>query len=153
MGYSVQMEVDVYGKQQQDLIEILCNLIIQVNSTCHETHADQVLCVQKAAMLYQCSNLDGSVKALQALSGDAIVCEMAPVSPIVTIVLQKDDESFADSDVIRRGVVVQLLMPVLQMHKRCSCTLLDLICHSLVAMRVARIKYNICTLMVQHALQ
>lgn len=59
------------------------------------------------------SNLDGSVEALKALPGDAIVCEVAPVGPVVTVVLQEDDVCFTDDDVIRGGVVVQLLVPIL----------------------------------------
>ena len=59
-------------------------------------------------------NLDCPFKAFQALSGDAIVREVAPVSTIVPIALQEGYEGLADDDVIRSGVVVQLLMPVLQ---------------------------------------
>ena len=109
-------------------------------------------CLWEAAVCWQCSNLDGSVKALQALSGDAIVCEMAPVSPIVTIVLQKDDESFADGDVIRRGIIVQLLMPVLELHKQCSCCHLEPTCHSHAAIWqdcVAHINLTTCLVMVK----
>ena len=59
------------------------------------------------------SNLDGSVKALKALPGDAIVSKVAPVGSIVTILLQENDVCFTDDNVVRRGVVVQLLMPIL----------------------------------------
>ena len=62
-------------------------------------------------------HLDGSVKAFQALPGDAIVREVAPVRPIVTVVLQENDECLTDGDVIGRSVVVQLLMPVLLKSK------------------------------------
>ncbi len=58
--------------------------------------------------------LDCPVKAFQALSGDAIVCEVTPVSTIVPIALQESYEGLADDNVIRSCVVVQLLMPVLQ---------------------------------------
>lgn len=64
------------------------------------------------------SNLDGSVKALKALPGDAIVGEVAPVGSIVTIALQEDDVRFTDDNVIRGGVVVQLLVPILQQSIR-----------------------------------
>ena len=57
--------------------------------------------------------LDGSVKALQALPGDAIVIEVCPVAAIVSIALQELDVSLADDDIIWCGVIVQLLMPVL----------------------------------------
>ena len=38
---------------------------------------------------------------------------MAPIGPIVAIVLQENDVCFTDDNVVRRGVVVQLLMPIL----------------------------------------
>ena len=61
-------------------------------------------------------HLDGPVKAFQALSGDAIVSEVAPVCSIVAIALQKLDVGLTDGHIIRGGVVVQLLMPVLHDH-------------------------------------
>lgn len=57
--------------------------------------------------------LDGSVKAFQALSGDAIVIQVCPVAAIVPIALQELDVSLTNDDIIRCGVIVQLLMPVL----------------------------------------
>jgi len=62
--------------------------------------------------------LDCPVKAFQALSGDAIVCEVAPISTIVPIALQEGYEGLADDNVIRSRVVVQLLMPVLQYRQQ-----------------------------------
>ena len=59
-------------------------------------------------------HLDCPVKAFQALSGDAIVREVAPISTIVPVAIQEGYEGLADDDVIRGCVVVQLLMPVLQ---------------------------------------
>lgn len=62
------------------------------------------------------SNLDGSVETLEALPGDAVVSEVAPIGSIVTIFLQENDVCFTDDNVVRRGVVVQLLVPILH-HK------------------------------------
>ena len=58
-------------------------------------------------------HLDGPVKAFQALSGDAVVCEVAPVGTVVAVALQEGDVGFTDDDVIWSCVVVQLLVPVL----------------------------------------
>ena len=59
-------------------------------------------------------HLDGAVKALKALASDASIGQHSPVGPIVPIALQEGDEGLADGHVIRSGVVVQLLMPVLR---------------------------------------
>ena len=62
--------------------------------------------------------LDGAVKALKALAGDASIGQHSPVGPIVPIALQEGDEGLADGHIIRSGVVVQLLMPVLRRPQR-----------------------------------
>ncbi len=63
-------------------------------------------------------HLDGAVKALKALAGDASIGQHPPVGPIVPIALQEGDEGLTDGHIIRSGVIVQLLMPVLRRSQR-----------------------------------
>ena len=74
----------------------------------------QTECTDLCQAMALSMHLDGSVKALQALPGDAIVSQVSPVAAVVSIALQELDVSLTYDDIIRRGVVVQLLMPVLR---------------------------------------
>mmetsp|Transcript_83625 Transcript_83625/g.269505 ORF Transcript_83625/g.269505 Transcript_83625/m.269505 type:complete len:959 (+) Transcript_83625:1319-4195(+) len=68
---------------------------------------------------------DGPAVGSQPLFVDAVIREHLPVLRHVAVGLQKLDDGPADADVLRRGVVVQLLMPLFEVG---AVDLLDLVC-------------------------
>mmetsp|Transcript_20853 Transcript_20853/g.62749 ORF Transcript_20853/g.62749 Transcript_20853/m.62749 type:complete len:211 (-) Transcript_20853:1862-2494(-) len=56
---------------------------------------------------------DLAVEALHPVTSDAVAVEDLPVGSIITIATQERQVRLADADVIRRGVVMQLLVPLL----------------------------------------
>eukprot|EP00958_Prasinococcus_capsulatus_P023563 scaffold3544_cov373-Prasinococcus_capsulatus_cf.AAC.2 len=73
--------------------------------------ADELALVAVAAQVRL--RVDGAVVAEQALPVDAALLQHPPVHPDVAVGLQVLDEGVADDHVIGRGVVVQLLVPLL----------------------------------------